>query len=178
MVLLANRVSASRCPAIRASTSETPNDFAARWTSSNSLRHSSNDKMGAGLSAISRSNLDVVEARRAGTVARADHLLGLALSAVRYAPQCPMIAIGDSHAGIPKFRRDAAVCRILEHPLPLAIADFPGDLTSELEVVALVIDRPAPVRLHSDRVAHSAKYFLQRLFPGQQAHIRHADERL
>src|ERR1700694_2382044 len=176
MVLLANRVSASRCPAIRASTSETPNDFAARCTSSNSLRHSPNDKMGAGLSAISRSDFDVVEAGRAGAVARSDHLLGLALAAIRYPPQSPVIAIGDSHAGIPELRRNAAVGRILEHPHPLAITDLPSNLAPELKVVALVVDRPASVRLHGDRVAHAAEYFIERLLAGKQAHIRHADK--
>src|SRR6266852_3350796 len=128
MVLLANLVSASRCPAIRASTSDTPNDFAARCTPSNSLRHSSNDKIVAGLSAISRSNFDVVEAGWAGAVARSNYLLWLAFSAIRYTPQSPVIPICDSHAGIPKFRRDAAVGRILEHAYTLAITDLPSNL--------------------------------------------------
>src|ERR1700720_4741034 len=100
MVLLANRVSASRWPAIRASTSETPSDFATRWTVSNSWRQSSNDKTGAGLSSISRSNLDVVKTGRACPVAGSDHLLGLSFTAIRHAPQSPVIAVRDGDAGI------------------------------------------------------------------------------
>src|ERR1700692_4107374 len=98
MVLLANRVSASRWPAIKASTSETPSDFAARWTDSNSLRHSSNDKTGVKLSTISGSDFDVVKTRWARAVAGSNHLLGLTFTAIRHAPQSPVLAVGDGGA--------------------------------------------------------------------------------
>src|SRR5579864_1558625 len=178
MVLLANRVSASRWPAIRASTSETPNDFAARRTASNSSRHFSKDKIGAPLSAISRSDLDVLETGGARAVTCSDHLLGLPLAAIRHAPQSPVIPVCDGHTGIPELRRDSAIGRILEHTHSLAIANLPSDLASELEVVALVVDRPASVGFHRDRMAHPAKYFIQRLLARKQAHVGHADERL
>ena len=39
------------------------------------------------------------------------------------------------------------VGRVAEHPAELAVLDLPGDLRPELEVEALVVDRPALVRL-------------------------------
>ncbi len=110
-------------------------------------------------------------------MAGADHLLGLALAAIRNAPQHPMIAIGDGGAGIPKLGGDAAVGRILEHANALAVSNLPGDLAAELEVVALVVDGPAPVGLHVNGVAHAGENFVERLLAGQQADVGHADER-
>src|ERR1700685_2361149 len=89
---------------------------------------------------ISGAHLDVVEARRAGAMTGADHLLGLSLAAIRHAPQDPVIAIGDGRAGIPKFGSDAAVGGILQHAHALAVLDLPGDFAAELEVVAFVVD--------------------------------------
>src|SRR5579885_3315448 len=133
-----------------ASTSGVPQARAACWIRSNSSRHRSSVNTTAALSGICGSDLDVVKARRTGAVPGADYLLGLPFAAIRHAPQDPVVAVGDGLAGIPKFRGDAAVGGILEHPHAPAVVNLPGDLAAELEVVALVIDGPAPVGLHVD----------------------------
>src|SRR5579871_1357448 len=89
-----------------------------------------------------------------------------------------MIPIGDGFARIPKLRCNAAVSRILQQTHALAISNFPSDLASELEVVTLVVDGPAPVGLHVNRMADSAQNLIERLRAGFQAHVRHAYERL
>src|ERR1019366_6236901 len=100
------------------------------------------------LGGIRGSHFDVVEARGAGAMAGADHLLGLSLAAIRNAPKHPMIAIGDRGAVIPKLGSDAAISRVLEHANALAVFNLPGDLATELEVVALVIDGSTAIGLH------------------------------
>src|SRR5580704_1801951 len=135
------------------------------------------DKTGSMSPGISGSDLDVVESRRAGAMTGTDDLLRLALAAVRHTPQHPMVAIGDGRAGIPELGGDAAIGGILQHARALAIANLPGDLAAELEVIALVVDRPATVGLHVNGAAHAAQHFVQRLFAGQQAHVGHADQR-
>src|SRR5712692_3859543 len=108
MALLANRVRASLRAPMRASTSRTPSDAAICCTFSKSRRNSS-------LSPIAPADLDAVEARRAGSMSGSDHLLGLAFSAVRHAPQHPVIAVGDGSTGVPEFRGDSAVGGVLQH---------------------------------------------------------------
>src|SRR5258707_14555756 len=105
MVLLAKRVRASRCAPKIASTSRTPNDFAASKTIAKSPAHCSFVRITSlpNSAGIGRSNLDVVETSRACPVAGADHLLWLAFSAVRHAPQNPVVAIRDSGTRIPKL---------------------------------------------------------------------------
>src|SRR5882724_4069091 len=135
MVLLAKRVSACVPAPIITSTSDTPS---ARATAETRTRILSQRFLDSRSSLIGAADLDSRKTRRARAVARAHYLLRLALSAVRRAPQCPMLGTGDGGAGIPEFRADAAVARILEHPQALAVADLPGDLAAELEVVALI----------------------------------------
>src|ERR1019366_661735 len=122
-------------------------------------------------------DLDAAEARWTGAVARAHDLLRLPLAAVGRAPQHPVLGSGDGRAGIPELRGDAAVAGILQHVDALAVADLPADLAAELEVVALVVDRPAPVGLHVDGVIDAAEHLVKRLLARPQAHVRHADER-
>src|ERR1700691_2534530 len=150
MLLLAKRVRAAQCAPKRASTSETPKDAAACCTAPNSSRNWCKSLVGS--AAICGSHLDVVEARRTCTVAGADHLLGLSLAAIRNTPQHPMIAIGDGRAGIPKLGGNAAIGWILEHAHALAVLDLPGDLATELEIVALVVDGPTAIGLHVNSV--------------------------
>src|ERR1700678_1834517 len=97
---------------------------------------------------ISAANLDAAETRGACAVAGPHDLLRLPLAAVGRAPQHPMLRSGDGRASVPKFRRDAAVARILQHADALTLANLPPDLAAELEVVALVVDRPASIGLH------------------------------
>src|SRR5579864_708981 len=130
MLLLAKRVRASRCAPKITSTSGTPRDFADACTFSKSSSHRSMVRMGACSSGIGGSDLDVAESRGAGAVAGADHLLGLALAAVGYAPEDPVIAVGDGLAGVPELGGDAAVSGILEHAAAPTILDLPGDLAA------------------------------------------------
>ena len=109
-------------------------------------------------------------------MAGAHHLLGLPLAAVRHAPQRPVLRPGDGRAGIPEFGRYPAVAGVFEHAYALAAAHLPADFAAELEVVALVVDGPAPVGLHVDGVVRSEHLF-ERLFAREQADIGHADER-
>src|SRR5580658_10073545 len=139
MVLFAKRVSAPKCAPKSASTSETPNDLAACWIEPKNCWHWLCDSISTG---IRGSHFNVAEARGAGAVAGADHLLGLPLAAIGNAPQHPMLAIRDGGAGIPKLGGDAAVGGVLQHPNPFAVFDFPADFATELEVVALVVDGP------------------------------------
>src|SRR5215813_12867918 len=139
MTLLANRVRAWSSVVMMASISVTPCARAAVTTSSNSASFR-----------ICASDFDLAEARGAGAVAGAHYLLRLALAAVGNAPEGPMLFPGDGVAGVPEFRGDTAVAGVLQHADTAAVADLPRDFAAELEVVSLVIDRPAPVGLHVD----------------------------
>src|SRR6476660_8613385 len=87
-----------------------------------------------------------------------------------------MLATGDCGTGVPELRTDSAVAGILQHAHALAVAHLPGDLATELEVIALVVDRPALIRLHVDCAIGSAENFVQRLAAGLEADVSHADE--
>src|SRR5882672_7508807 len=144
-----------------ASISVTPSARAASTICSNSIR---------------APDLDLAEARRAGSVAGAHHLFGLALAAVGNSPQSPVLATGDGVARIPEFGRDAAVAGVLEHADALAVTDLPADFATELEVVTLVVDGPAFVGLHVDAVRR-VEDLVERLVAREQADVGHADER-
>src|ERR1700722_3710200 len=104
MVLFAKRVRAPKCAPKSASTSETPSDLAASRTHPKSSWQSACDKISCG---IRGAHLDVGKARRAGSMAGTDHLLGLSLAAIGNPPQHPMVAIRDGRAGVPKLGGDA-----------------------------------------------------------------------
>src|SRR5262249_20554475 len=87
----------------------------------------------------------------------------------------PMLAAGNRGAGVPKLGADAAVTRVFQHADAAAALDLPPDFAAELKVVAPVIDRPAPVRLHVDAVG--VEDLLERLLAGQETDVRHADQR-
>src|ERR1019366_5257102 len=167
MALLAKRVRASSEAATMASISVTPRARAASTTC---------PKMASESSRIGAPDPDVTKARGAGAVAGAHHLLGLALAAVRHAPQRPVLRPCDSRAGIPELGRYTAVAGVLEHADALAAAHLPADFAAELEVVALVVNGPATVGFHVDGVVH-IEHFFERLLAGEQADIGHADER-
>src|SRR5438270_6788429 len=136
MVLLAKRVSALEPAPNIASTSETPSDRAACWTNPKISWQRSRVKSSD--SFIGDADFYAAEARRTGAMACPHDLLGLTFAAIRRAPQCPMLRTGDGRAGVPKFRTDAAIARVLQHANALTIADLPGDFAAELNVVALV----------------------------------------
>src|SRR6266852_233793 len=175
MVLLANRVSAWLPTPIMTSTSATPSDFAAAVTSPNISSHRA--RVSRSDSLIRPADLDSRESRRARSVTCPHHLLGLALAAVRRAPQRPMLRPRDRRAGVPDLRADAAVARILQHARALAVPNLPGDLAPELKVVALVVDRPALVGFHVNAAIGSAENFFERLPARLQTDVGHADQR-
>src|SRR5262249_22042127 len=75
------------------------------------------------------------------------------------------------------LRRNSAVSGILQHAYSPSVLNLPSDFASELEIVPLVIDRPASIGLHVNRLAYSAEDLVQRLFAGKQTDVRHADQR-
>src|ERR1043166_2701464 len=126
-------------------------------------------------SGIGGPDLDLAKTRRARAVAGAHHLLGLPLAAVGNTPQGPMPAVRDGDALVPELGGDAAVAGILQHAHAAAVVDLPSDLAAELEVVALVIDRPAPVGFHVDAIG--VEDVVEREVAGLETHVGHADER-
>src|SRR5271157_2993524 len=98
------------------------------------------------------SHLHFAKACRGCAVAGSHGLHGLALAAVRHAPQRPVLGAADGVAGIPEFCGNAAVARVLQHARLLAGANLPANFGPELEVIAPVVDRPATVGLHVDAV--------------------------
>src|SRR5271169_1823967 len=110
------------------------------------------------------SNFDVPEARRRRAVARAHRLHGLALAAIRRAPERPVIARANGVATIPEFGGDAAVAGILDHAVFFAAFDLPADFGGELKVVAAIVDGPRAVGLHEDRVVGVGDQVV--VFPG------------
>src|SRR4051794_27561092 len=116
MPLFANRVNEASSPLRITSSSVTPCARAASSAISNSRPNSLR---------IRAPDLDVAEPRGTRAVAGAHHLLGLALTAVRHAPQRPMLASRDRHARIPELGRYAAVAGILQHADALAAANLP-----------------------------------------------------
>src|ERR1700678_90552 len=89
------------------------------------------------------------------------HLLRLSLSAIRRAPQRPLIARADRIQRIPELSRNSRIRRILHHARALAILDLPADLAAELKVISLVIDRPRAVGLHQNAVIGGRNQLLQ-----------------
>src|SRR6266478_653570 len=161
--------SRSGTPSARAAATADANTSSARETVSRADSRAS-------LAGIGATNLDVAKSRGTRAVARAHHLLGLALAAIRRAPKRPVLGARDGSAGIPELGADAAITGIFQHADTLAVADLPSNLASELEVVSFVVDRPAFVGLHVNPVV-SIEHFFQRLYAGLKAYIGHANER-
>src|SRR5579862_3365216 len=174
MVLFAKPVRAPKCAPKRASTSATPSDFAALSADPKSSWHWAFSSISAG---IRGSHFDVVEARRAGAVTGADGLFGLPFTAIRNAPQHPMVAIGDGRARIPELGSDSAISRILQHTRSFADFDLPCDFAAELEFIAIVVNGPTAIGLHINGVADAGEHFVERLLAGQQAYVGHTDQR-
>src|SRR5579875_519093 len=133
-------------------------------------------KMASISTGIGATDPDFAEARGARAMACAHYLLRLPLAAIGHSPKRPMLRPGNGRAGVPKFRRNAAVAGVLQHSHPLAIADLPADLAAELKMVALIVNRPAPVGFHINRML-AIEHFIERLFSRLEAHVGHADER-
>src|ERR1700691_4591168 len=153
MVLLAKRVNAS----VAALTSTSVSSAWLSFRIFSAMRSSSaSDSCAFWLAMVIRllregdAYLDIAEACRGRAVSGAHHLLGLSLSTVGRAPQCPIIARTDSVATVPEFRGDSTVAGILDHATSLAALDLPTYFCRKLEMVTLVVDGPGTVGLHQD----------------------------
>ena len=104
-------------------------------------------------------------------------LAGLALAAVRRAPERPLVGPAEHVHRRPEPRADAGVGRVAQHPAALAVLDLPADLAAELEVQPLVVDRPRAVGVHVDPVVGRGDHLLERVSPGQQADVGHPHHR-
>ena len=107
----------------------------------------------------------------------ASDLPGLALAAVRRAPHDPVLGAADRVARAPELRRDAGVVGVLVEGGELAALDAPGLLAPELEVDALVVDRPRRVRRHVDAVVGVADDLGEGALARLDRDVRHADQR-
>ena len=114
---------------------------------------------------------------RGGRVPRVPPLQGLALAAVGDAPHRPLVGPAHGVERGPERGADAGVGGVLHHPAEGTALDLPADLAAELEVQALVVDRPRPVGLHEDPVVGAGDHLVQRRVAGQQPDVRHADHR-
>src|SRR6266511_5516200 len=123
------------------------------------------------------SHLDVPEPSGRGAVADAGRLARLALPAVRRPPQHPFLRPAHRDAGTPESGGDPSVVGVPVEVGELAVLDPAGYLASELEVHALVIDRPRRVRGHEDAVLRVAQDLADRPFAGLEVDVGHADER-
>src|ERR1700722_13456800 len=87
-----------------------------------------------------RSDMNIVKARRARSVAGAHGLHGLALTAVGRTPKRPVIAGADRVTAIPELRGNTAITGILDHAGLPSTLDLPANFGGKLKVVAAVVD--------------------------------------
>ena len=104
-------------------------------------------------------------------------LSGLSLAAVGRAPERPVLAAADRVAALPELGRDPGVVRVPVHLGELAVPDAPRDLAPELEVDAVVVDRPRRVRRHEYAVVRVADDVRERALARLDRDVRHADQR-
>src|SRR5205823_2492211 len=123
------------------------------------------------------SHLDVPEPGGGRAVADAGRLPWLPLAAVRRAPQHPLLGPAHRVAGTPELSGDPSVVGVPVEVGELAVLDPMGHLASELEVHALVVDRPRRVGGHEDSVLRVAQDLTERPLPGLEVDVGHADER-
>src|ERR1019366_1543933 len=76
---------------------------------------------------------DILESRGRRSVSGAHGLHRLAFSAIRSAPQSPVIARADGVTTIPKFGGDAAVAGMLNHAAFFVAFNFPANFGGELK---------------------------------------------
>jgi hypothetical protein len=106
-------------------------------------------------------------------VAGVADLQRLALAAVGHAPHGPLVGTPHRVERRPKCRSDAGVRGVLQHAAQPAVLDLPADLAAELEVEALVIDRPRAVGLHVDAVVGAGDHLVERRLARPEADVGH-----
>src|SRR2546426_10231286 len=120
------------------------------------------------------SHLDVPEPGGRRSVADAGRLARLALPTVRRTPQHPLLGPAHRVAGTPEPRGDPRVVGVPVEVGELAVLDPAGHLASELEVHALVVDRPGRVRGHEDAVLRVSQDLAEGALPGFEVDVGHA----
>src|SRR5215472_15882062 len=111
-------------------------------------------------------DLDVSEQAGGRGMANTDHLIGLALTAVRGAHDLERILIPDHLEAAPEGCRDTTIVGVLHHAGQLAVLDQLSPLTAKLEFIARVVYRPQAVGLHIDATLHCGKHLFQSSIPG------------
>jgi len=104
-------------------------------------------------------------------------LHGLALAAIRSAPQRPVIARTNCITTIPEFRGYAAVAGMFDHAAFFAAFNFPADFSRKLKMVTAVVNGPRAIRFHVNRVVGIGYQVFVLPFAGMNADVRHANYR-
>src|SRR6185369_583705 len=126
---------------------------------------------------IADTDADVAESRGGGAVARRGGLHRLPLPAVGEPPQGPLRWPAHGVARSPELGGGSSVGGVLQETDAFPVLDLPAVLGPELEVQTPVVDAPGTVVLHEDPVARVCDDRFELSLAGEQAHVRHADER-
>src|SRR3954462_5142520 len=133
-----------------------------------------------GLSCLSPrvDDVDVAEAARHAAVAHRVDLSGLPLSIEEAGAHLVALLAADHVHGVPEVWRAHLVGDVLQHAGDLATLDLIEELTAELRIVALLVDREASVADDGDPLVGRGEEDLVALLlcAGQQGHVRHALE--
>src|SRR5690606_8523056 len=119
-----------------------------------------------------------VETRGRGAVRDRRGLPRLALAIEERATEPEIAFVADRGTGVPELRRTDLVGRILDLAGDLAVADLVEQLSAELRVVALLVDRVGATAMDVEAafdVLHHLRGRERRL-AGRQRHVGHALE--
>ena len=83
------------------------------------------------------------------------HLARLALAIVGCAIQFISVPSAQAVAGVPKIGGARLISHIAQHFAYFAIFDLPKSLAAKLEIVTLLINRPAPISVDQNAVIDS-----------------------
>ncbi len=110
-------------------------------------------------------------------MAGANHLVQLALAAVRGAHHGEAVAVGHAGEIGPEVPADASVARVANGADDFAVLDLLSVLAVELELVAAVIDRPRVVGVHVHAVFDRGDELVDRCITGLDVEVGHAVNR-
>src|SRR5580700_6957804 len=105
------------------------------------------------------------------------HLHGFALAAYRRAEHRTRIRVADRAQAAPEGRRDTPVIRLLHDSLELTVFDYLSPFAAELELVAMIVDRPGGIRAHEDAVFDARDHFVERTCSRFNVEVGHAIDR-
>src|SRR5262245_32019186 len=157
--LSANRIDARSRPSIRSSHSGKVEKESAL---SMCLFACSLVGMACSSGSIRQQHIDSPEPRRRAAMTDRINLTRLPLAVIRCAPLHPVTRASDPVARLPEIGRAGLVGHTRKHPLFLAAFDGPEGVAPELEVIALVIDRPAAIAIDEDAVVDARNQVIER----------------